>query len=623
MKALVRSMCARIREMENSRFWKLRNAWFNLKQRLRISRYGAQPAFELPQDLMELFGADVAYGAWLAENAARPSDVERMVRMAPLLSYKPLISVIMPVYNAPEPFLRAALESVKGQAYPYWELCIADDGSTEGHVRRTLDEFASDERAKVRFRGENGHIARASNSALDLATGEFVAFLDHDDLLTPDALFEVALHLNAHPDADMIYSDEDKVDADGTLSDPYFKPDWSPETLLAKMYTCHLGVYRRSLVNDLGGFRPGFEGSQDYDLVLRLTERTQRIHHIPKVLYHWRISPDSAASDPAKAKPYARDAAVRALSEALERRGEPGTVAPFPDSPNSYLVRYAIERRQKVSVIVPTRDQHELLERCLSSVFSKTDYADYEVIVVDNGSKDPAALETFDRWSKREPDRLRILPFDVPFNYAKINNFAVSRADGHFVLLLNDDTEVVTGDWMTAMVEQAQRPAIGAVGALLLYPDGSVQHAGIVIQMGGVAGHVHRYAPGDTHGYFGALKTVTNYSAVTAACLMVRRAVYEEVGGLDEEFLVAFNDVDFCLKLCRAGYRNVFLPHVVLMHHESRSRGYDKKPGQLARFVRECELMEARWNVRTRRDPYYNKNLSLKYDDFSIVEPNE
>jgi GT2 family glycosyltransferase len=617
-------MCARIREMENSRFWKVRNAWFELKRKLKIARYGAQAPFELPQDLMEHFGADVAYGAWLAENAARKSDLERMRRMASLLPIKPTISIIMPVYNTPEAYLRAALDSVKDQAYPYWELCIADDGSTQAHVEKTLREYSATEpRIKLLFRGENGHIAHASNSALSLATGEFVAFLDHDDLLTADALFEVALLLNVHPDADMIYSDEDKVDGDGTLSDPYFKPDWSPETFLSKMYTCHLGVYRRALVEELRGLRPGFEGSQDYDLVLRLTERTERIYHIPKILYHWRISAESAASDPAKAKPYARDAAVRALDEAIRRRGESGTVVPFPESPNSYLVRYAIERPRKVSVIIPTRDQHEILDRCLTSLFEKTVYADYEVIVVDNGSKEPATNDLFKRWREREPDRMRVLPLSIPFNYAKINNYAVAQTDGHFVLLLNNDTEVMSGDWMTAMVEQAQRPAIGAVGALLLYPDGTVQHAGIVIQMGGVAGHVHRYAPGGAHGYFGALKTVTNYSAVTAACLMVRRELYDQVGGMDEEFLVAFNDVDFCLKLRRAGYRNVFLPHVVLLHHESRSRGYDTKPGQLARFVRECELMEERWNVATHDDPYYNKNLSLRYDDFSIVELNE
>jgi O-antigen biosynthesis protein len=622
MKALIRSMCVRIREMETSRFWKIRNAWFDLKRKLKISRMGAMPSFELPQDVVEHFGSDVAYGAWLAGNAARKSDIVRLRAMSELLPYKPLISVIMPVYNTHERYLRAAIESVREQAYPYWELCIADDASNAPHVKAVLNELRdADPRIKVAFRKDNGHIAQASNSALALASGEFAAFLDHDDLLTADALFEVALLLNARGDADMIYTDEDKIDADGTLSDPYFKPDWSPETFLSKMYTCHLAVYRRALLEDLGGLREGFDGSQDYDLVLRLSERTQRIYHIPKVLYHWRISPESAASDPARAKPYARDAAVRALNDALERRGERGKAVPFPESPNSYLIRYAVPNPRKVSVIIPSRDQHEVLDRCLTSIFEKTTYPNYEVVVLDNGSKKRATFDVFERWSAREAKKFRLLSLDVPFNYAKINNYAVKRTDGYFVLLLNNDTEVVTRDWMEAMVEQAQRPAIGAVGALLLYPDGTVQHAGIVIQMGGVAGHVHRCAAGDEHGYFGALKTITNYSAVTAACLMVRRDAYDEVGGLDEEFLVAFNDVDFCLKLGRAGYRSVFLPHVVLRHHESRSRGYDTKPGQLARFVRECELMEARWNIAVRPDPYYNQNLSLSSEDFSIALP--
>jgi O-antigen biosynthesis protein len=619
MKALIGSMCVRIKEMETSRFWKLRNAWFDFKKRIGVSRLGALAPFQLPQDVTEYFGAETAYAGWLALNAARSSDLERLKKIADLLPHRPRISVIMPVYNTPERFLRAAIDSVLVQAYPNWELCIADDASTARHVQAVLNEYAaSDERIKIVVRRENGHISRATNSALELATGEFVAFLDHDDVLSADALFEVALLLNQHPDADMIYSDEDKLDAAGALIDPYFKPDWSPETLLSKMYTCHLGVYRRSLVVDLGGLRDGFEGSQDYDLVLRLTERTDRVYHISKILYHWRISEDSAASDPARAKPYARDAAVRAINEALVRRGEAGEAAPFPASPNTYLVRYKILANPKVSVIIPTRDQAKMLDRCLSSLFAKTTYSNYEVVVIDNGSKEAETVETFERCSRAEPQRLRILPLNIPFNYARINNYAVAHTDGSYILLLNNDTEVVAPDWIEAMVEQAQRPSIGAVGALLLYPDGTVQHAGIVMQLGGVAGHVHRCAPGDSQGYFGALKTITNYSAVTAACLMVRRELWDKAGGLDEDFVVAFNDVDLCLKLLEAGYRNVFLPHVVLYHHESGSRGYDTTFKKQARFINECNLMQSRWNAALRPDPYYNRNLTLAAEDFSI-----
>lgn len=619
MKSLVRTMCTRIREIEKSRFWKMRNAWFEFKRRLGISRYGAAPPFELPPDLVDIFGSDSVYGSWLAQNAPRPSDIELMRDVSSALLAKPRISIVMPVFNTPEKYLRAAIESVLAQAYPYWELCIADDASTLPHVSHILHEYvAADDRIKVTFREENGHISRASNSAIELATGDFIALLDHDDALTPDALFELARLLNRHPEADMIYSDEDKIDDDGTLSDPYFKPDWSPDTFLSKMYTCHLGVYRADIVREIGGFRPEFDGSQDYDLVLRFTEKTNRIHHIPKVLYHWRVWPESAASDPAKAKPYAREAAVRALEEALARRGEGGRAEPFPGSPNTYLIRYQIRDEGKVSVIVPTRDQAEVLDRCLESVFTKTTYSNYEIVLVDNGSRDAATFKVFERWRQAEPTRFRVLPFDVPFNYSQINNYAVKNSDGRFVLLLNNDTEVISADWMAAMVEQVQRPSIGAAGALLLYPDDTVQHAGIIMQLGGVAGHPHRYAPRGEYGYFTALKTITNYAAVTGACLMVRREVYDEVGGLDEELVIAFNDVDFCLKLLERGYYNVFLPHVLLYHHESKTRGPDNTPSKQAHFVRECNLMLERWHIAETTDRFYNKNLGTQTEDFTI-----
>jgi O-antigen biosynthesis protein len=619
MQALIRSMCSHIREMETSRFWKIRNAWFSIKRRLGVARYGAAVPFELPQDILEAFGSDSDYAGWLAQNALRDSDADRLRDIAAILPQKPTISIIMPVYNTPERYLRAAIESVMDQVYPHWELCIADDASTSAQIRQILEEYtASDERIKVVFRSENGHISRASNSAIELASGEYLALLDHDDVLTRDALFEVALLLNRHPDADMIYSDEDKVDDDGTLSAPYFKPDWSPDTFLSKMYTCHLGVYRTAIVREIGGFRPEYDGSQDYDLVLRVTERTNRIHHIAKILYHWRISPVSAAGDPAKAKPYAKDSAVRAINEALERRGEGGSAKPFPGSPNTYLIRYPIREPKKVSVIIPTRDQHMVLDRCLHSVFRKTTYPNYEVVLVDNGSKERQTFGVFTRWSKTEPHRFRVLPLDVPFNYSRINNYAVSQSDGHFVLLLNNDTEVVTADWMEAMVEQVQRPSIGAAGALLLYPDDTIQHAGIIMQLGGVAGHPHRSEPGDAYGYFTALKTITNYAAVTGACLMVRREAYDEVGGLDEDLVIAFNDVDFCLKLLSRGYHNVFLPHVKLYHPESKTRGRDDTPTKQAYFVRECNLMLKRWNIAETTDRFYNKNLSTKTENFAI-----
>lgn len=557
------------------------------------------------------------YHYWLSQNSARSVDLRQKRATVPIFSHKPVISILMPVYNPPEGYLRMAIESVFDSVYPYWELCIADDASTAKHVKPLLKEYAEkDTRVKVVFREQNGHISAASNSALELATGEFVALLDHDDCLNADALYEMALMLNLHPDADMIYSDEDKIDESNTLRDPFFKPDWCPDSFLSRMYTCHLGIYRRSLINDIGGFRIGYEGSQDYDLVLRLTEKTDRIYHIPKVLYHWRIHPQSTASE-LETKNYATDAAYRALCDALERRGEPGKVTPTEGG--HWIIRYQIRDYRRVTVIIPTKNLGRILNTCLTSIFEKTTYPNYEVLLIDNGSTEPETLEIIDKWKAKEPDRFRCERYEVPFNFSKINNYAASIASGDYLLFLNNDTEVVNPEWMTAMVEQAQRPEIGAVGGLLLYPDDTVQHAGVVIGLGGVAGHSHKHFPADVPGYYYQLKTTNNYSAVTAACLMCRREVFEEVGGLEEENLaIAFNDVDLCLKMVAKGYRNIYLPHVVLYHYESKSRGFEDTPEKIARFAKEIEYMREKWKDIIDRDPCYSPNLTKDREDYSI-----
>ena len=558
------------------------------------------------------------YERWRRHHGTRDSDLVRMRSLVELLPARPKISIVMATYNTPGEFLRQALESVVTQVYPDWELCIADDASSLRHVRPILEEYAAadPERIKVVYRSQNGHISHASNSALDLVTAEYVGFLDHDDLLTPDALFEIAVLLNRHPNADIVYTDEDKIDANKNLREPFFKPDWSPDTFLSRMYTCHFSVYRRSLIESIGRLRAGFEGSQDWDLMLRASERTGEIYHVPRVLYHWRIHNESTASS-AAAKPYAKEAAIRAIGEALERRGESGTVLEVESCPGTFLVRYAIRNRKKVSIVIPTRDHGEDVDRCLRSVFSKGSYSDFEVLLIDNGSTERSSLEVFKRWAKRD-SRVRVVPYDVPFNFSKINNFGVSQSSGEYVLLLNNDTEVLSDDWLQAMVEQAQRPAIGAVGALLLYPDRTVQHAGVVIGVGGVAGHSHKHYQSTATGYFQALTSVTNYSAVTGACLMVRRNTFDQVGGLDEQLAIAFNDVDFCLKLLAAGYRNIYLPHVKLYHFESKSRGYETTKEQIARFERETETMIDRWHIDTLPDPYYSPNLTLKLENFSF-----
>ncbi|MEH1894349.1 MAG: glycosyltransferase, partial [Nostoc sp.] len=561
---------------------------------------------------------DVNYQKWLNQNYPNQAALQKMGETAKLLDYKPTISLIMPVFNTPTHFLQEAIESVLNQVYPYWELCIADDSSTDNYVREILEEYSSkDSRIKVVLRSENGHISRCSNSAIEIATGEFIALLDHDDLLTPDALYEIAQLLNKHPEADMIYSDEDKIDETGKLRDPFFKPDWCPDSFLSRMYTCHLGTYRRALVNAVGGFRTGYEGSQDYDLVLRLTEKTTQIFHIPKILYHWRIHPQSAASKPDQ-KPYAVIAAEKALVDALARRGEHGRVTQAGNLVGHYIIRYTIKDYKLVSIIIPTRDLGNTLDKCLTSIFEKTTYQNYEVILIDNGSQEENTANVISKWRQKESSRFQCYRLDIPFNYSKINNYAVNKAKGDYLLFLNNDIEVITPDWIDAMVEQAQRPSIGTVGALLLYPDNTIQHAGVVMGIGGVANHSHKHYPLNSPGYFGQILTVNNYSAVTAACLMCRREIFELIGGFEEELAVAFNDVDLCLKIVEKGYNNIYLPHVMLYHYESKSRGYEDTPAKLARFIQETVYMQKKWKNFIEYDPCYSINLTFKREDYSI-----
>ncbi|HCF30331.1 MAG TPA: glycosyl transferase family 2 [Cyanobacteria bacterium UBA11049] len=562
---------------------------------------------------------DIKYQKWLNQNYPRQVDLSKLAETVPLFSYQPIISIIMPVFNPPAQFLRQAIDSVLNQIYPYWELCIADDASIEPEIKLILEEYAArDHRIKVVFRNENGHISRASNSAIEIAKGEFIALLDHDDLLTSDALYEAVLLLNRYPQADMIYSDEDKIDEQNRVKDPYFKPNWCPDSFLARMYTCHLGIYRRSLVNQIGGFRVGYEGSQDYDLVLRLTEKTQNIFHIPKILYHWRMHSQSAASSD-KAKPYAYQAGEKALIDALHRREEAGKVTTIAGFPGIYTIRYQITDYKLVSIIIPTKNLGSYLEKCLKSIFQQSVYPNYEVIVIDNGSKEEKTTKVIAKWTIQEPNRFKCYPLEIPFNYSKINNYAVSKAKGDYLLFLNNDTEVITPDWIDAMVEQAQRSPIGSVGALLLYSDNSIQHAGVVLGIGNVADHSHKKLPSTTPGYFCQVKTINNVSAVTGACLMCRREVFESIGGFDEELSVAYNDVDLCLKMVEKGYRNIYLPHVVLYHHESKSRGaYEDTPQKLLRLSKEVEYIQSKWKEAIEKDPCYNPNLTRESGDFSI-----
>lgn len=565
-----------------------------------------------------------SYAWWTRCNTPTSEALGEMAVIAKALKYQPLITVLVPVFNPSAQFLREAIESVRSQVYPYWELCLADDASTAPHVRLLLEQYAIDNpRIKVAFRTENGHISRCSNTALEMAQGEYIALLDHDDLLAPEALYEVALLLNQHPEADMIYSDEDQITAEGTRKNPFFKPEWCPDTFLAKMYTCHLGVYRRSLITKIGGFRIGFEGSQDYDLVLRLTEKTDRIFHISKILYHWRIHNESVTSGH-EAKPYAYIAAEKAIAEALERRGELGAVSGVPNHEGHYNIRYTILDPQLVSIVIPTRDFGEFLNQCLTSIFRETTYPHYEVILIDNGSTEAYTQAVISKWLTAEPDRFQSYLLDVPFNYSAINNYAVTKANGKFLLFLNNDTKVITPDWIEAMVEQAQRPSIGAVGAMLLYDDDTIQHAGVVMWTGFVADHSHKECHSTAPGYFGQIIDISNVSAVTGACFMCRREIFEEVGGFNEtELKVACNDIDLCLKFIERGLRNIYLPHVKLYHYESKSRGKDTTPEKRDRFLKEAEYMFARWKTFMPTDPCYSRHLNHRNADYRVLAIHE
>lgn len=554
------------------------------------------------------------------QDTLSPDDVAVLIAHIPQLPHQPVLSIVMPVYNPPAVFFIAALDSVLAQHYPHWELCIADDASTDARVKVIIHDYArKDSRIKAVFRPENGHISAASNSALALAlaTGEFVVLMDHDDVLPTHALYHVAVEINRHPDVALIYSDEDKLDEFGMRVDPYFKSDWNPDLFYSQNMFSHLGVYRTSLVREVGGFRLGFEGSQDYDLALRCVQHvnSDQIRHIPRVLYHWRAHEASTASAHGQ-KSYASVAGLQALQAHFEGTG---IAVEATETAGRYRTRYPLpEKLPLVTLIIPTRDQVDFLRQCITSIQTKTDYPNYEILVMDNQSSDPAALAYLA--SLASDARIRVIQYDAPFNYSAINNHAVTLARGEIIGLVNNDIEVISPEWLSEMVGHALRLEVGAVGAKLLYADGSIQHAGVILGQGGIADHAHKLKAGHDGGYFGRANLTQTLSAVTAACLLVRKTVFEQVGGLDESLAVAFNDVDFCLKLREAGYRNIYTPYAVLYHHESVSRGQENSPEKQARFEGEVAFMKRQWGAALTQDPYYNPNLSLGHENFVLTE---
>ena len=567
-------------------------------------------------------GQSQDYKAWIEANDTL-SDRDYTLILAHIDQFrvKPKISIVMPTFNSNEKWLRSAIESVINQIYDNWELCIADDNSADPSVRGLIREFAErDSRIKYIFQDSSEHIARTSNRAVSLATGDYLGFLDHDDQLNVKALYLVAHEINKFPSVDLIYSDEDKIDESGVRLNPFFKPDWNPELICAQNYICHFTVVSKEIFTRVGGFRDGVNGAQDWDLVLRVSENTKpsNIRHIPHILYHWRMTSNSTALS-AGAKPYVPEAQKRVVQEHLNRLGEHNIIVEVLESLSHVRVRRNVPSPAPlVSLIIPTKDRVELLSKCVYGICEKTDYANIELLIVDNASERHETHLFFEQIAK-DP-RVSIIRDNLPFNYSRLNNTAANQAKGSILGFLNNDLEIIDMNWLSEMVAHAVRPEVGIVGARLLYPDGTLQHAGVVLGIGGVAGHELRGITKYDPGYFNRAMLARNVSAVTGACMLVRKNLFFEVGGFNEDNLaVAFNDVDLCLKVRKKGLLIIYTPDAQLNHHESASRGSENTISKVTRFDHEIKIMRSHWRDELNNDPYYNLNLTLDWEDFSLA----
>lgn len=557
---------------------------------------------------------EVPYGPWYEDYRVRPEELKQQKKRR--WKQEICFSIAVPVYRTPETFLRQMIESVTGQSYGNWELCIANGSPDDKKVRTVLEEYAGrDPRIRVKNL-ENQGIAGNSNAALAMAKGDYVGFLDHDDLLAPNALYEAAAYLEKYPQTDMLYTDEDKVTEDLSAHfQPHLKPDFNLDLLRSNNYICHFLIVKRTLALRAGEFRQEYEGAQDYDFVLRCADQACRIGHVPEILYHWRTSRSSTADNPAS-KMYAYDAGKRAIEAHLQRRGEKGEVSLKKDL-GFYRVVYPVKKQERISVVIPSKDQWETLKACLDSIREKTTYPDYEIIVVENNSREPETFEYYKTIDGR--DNIRVITWDKPFNYSAINNFGIRHASGQYVICLNNDIQVITGGWMEELLGVCQREEVGVVGAKLYYPDDTIQHAGIVVGIGGIAGSLFVGMKRERSGYLHKASLMQDLSAVTAACMMVKKKAFEEAGGFEEKLAVAFNDVDLCLKIREKGYLVVYDPYVEMYHYESKTRGREDTKEKVRRFQGEIEYMRTRWiGILKEGDPCYNKNLSLSKWNYSL-----
>ena len=554
------------------------------------------------------------YQIWIEKN--EPTKEELQEQKNTKFKINPKISIIIPMYNTPVNFFEELVDNLIGQTYSNWELCLADGSPEENKELEKI--YKKDERIKYKFIGENKGISGNTNEALSLVTGDFVALLDHDDLLPLFSLYEIVKCINENPDVEFIYTDEDKFEKlGGKRYDPYFKSDFAPDTLRANNFICHFSVFKKELMDKLGGFRSEYDGAQDYDILLRMSEETNKIVHIPKILYHWRVHALSTAKAGGTAKPYAYEAGIKAIQDHINRLGLKGTVEQG-NTLGTYKINYEVIGNPKVSIIIPNKDYINTLKVCLNSLKKLTTYENYEIIVVENNSEES---ETFDYYKKIDgKDKIKVVYFpEKEFNYSKIINFGVKNSTGDYIIQLNNDTELMTPNWIQEMLGFAQREDVGAVGVELFYPDNTIQHAGIIIGIGGVAGHVFKNLPKGIHGYFSKDAMIQNLSAVTAACIMTPKSIYYDVDCMDEKFKVAFNDVDFCLKIREKGKLIVYNPFVQFKHYESKSRGFEDTPEKKARFQTEIDRFHDKWqSVLDKGDPYYNINLRLDNDQCAI-----
>lgn len=558
----------------------------------------------------------VEYGKWRLDHLPSAAELARQRKES--FSWEPKISIVVPLYRTPQGYLEKLVASVKEQTYGNWQLCLSDGSGADSPLRAYLEKLErSDDRIRVVFHKETLKIAENTNEAIRISDGEFIGFADHDDELTPWALYECVKALNRHTKCEMLYSDEDKMSMDGNkFFQPNFKPDYSPDFLCSVNYICHFLVVKRTLAERVGLLDHAFDGAQDYDFILRCTEQTDQIVHVPKVLYHWRCHENSTSENP-ESKEYAFEAGRRAVQAHYERIGIRAEVK-NGEFPGLYRTVFIRERDPLISIIIPNKDHIDDLKRCLDSIDETSSYRNYEYIIIENNSTEKETFVYYEQL-QAEKKNVKVVYYKGNFNYSAINNFGVQYARGEYLLLLNNDTQIINPECLEEMLGYCMKPDVGAVGARLYYEDDTIQHAGVVVGFGGIAGHCFVQQPRSYTGYCHRIICAQNYSAVTAACMMVKRSVFEQVGGLTEELQVAFNDIDFCMKVRAAGYLIVYNPYAELYHYESKSRGLEDTPEKMERFRREIAVFERRWpEILRDGDPYYNPNLTLESQDFSL-----